>query len=291
MEDKHFLIITGMSGAGKTQALKIMEDMGYFCIDNLPPALLSKFGQLISHSGDKLQKVAVVIDVRGRGFFDNLVQELEGLEKEGLNYQILFLEASDQTLVRRYKETRRLHPLATAGGIMEAIEKERVQLQEIRGMANKIIDTSQMNTKDLKEELKKSFLPRGNSLQINISVISFGFKYGIPIDADLVFDVRFLPNPHYVQKLKSLTGKEKCVQDYVFKWPKSQEFIAKFFGLIDFLVPQYIQEGKSHLIIAIGCTGGQHRSVALALKLGEYLRGKGYQVIIDHRDLKKVGNS
>ncbi|MEC9488356.1 MAG: RNase adapter RapZ [Halanaerobium sp.] len=291
MEEKHFLIITGMSGAGKTQALKIIEDMGYFCIDNLPPALISKFGQLIGHSGEKLQRVAVVIDIRGRGFFDHLVQELEGLEREGLNYQILFLEASDQTLVRRYKETRRRHPLATEGGIMEAIEQERVQLQEIRGMANKIIDTSQMSPRELKEELKKSFVPAGDAPQINISVISFGFKYGIPIDADLVFDVRFLPNPHYVQKLKPLTGRDQSVQDYVFKWPKTQEFKNKFFSLIDFLVPQYIQEGKSHLTIAIGCTGGQHRSVALAIKLGERLRSRGYQVIIDHRDLKKVTDS
>ncbi|MFW5971970.1 MAG: RNase adapter RapZ [Bacillota bacterium] len=281
-----FLIITGMSGAGKSVALDFFEDMGYFCIDNLPPAFIEKFAELCHHS--KLQKIAIVIDIRGGAFFDALFDELSVLENKGFNYEILFLEANDETLIRRYKETRRKHPLDEEGRVLDAILKERRILEEIRGKANKIIDTSKLSSRELYSELKHIYsFHQIDKETMSVSIISFGYKYGIPMDADMVFDVRFLPNPHYVSSLKEHTGQEDIVQDYIMKWPLTEKFYKKFFGFIEFLLPEYRKEGKSHLMIAIGCTGGKHRSVTTAIKLKDHLLKKGYRVIVEHKDIQK----
>ena len=281
-----FLIITGMSGAGKSVALDFFEDMGYFCIDNLPPAFINKFVDLCLHS--ELKKIAIVIDIRGGKFFNALFGELSILEKKGINYEILFLEASDESLIRRYKETRRKHPLDEEGRILDAILKERTMLEEIRGRANKIIDTSQLSSRDLYNELKRIFSYHHiDKNTMSVSIISFGYKYGIPMDADMVFDVRFLPNPHYVNSLKDHTGEDESVQEYIMKWTLTEKFFIKFFDFIEFLLPEYRKEGKSHLMIAIGCTGGKHRSVTTAIKLKEYLLEKGYRVIVEHRDIHR----
>jgi len=281
-----FLIITGMSGAGKSVALNFFEDMGYFCIDNLPPSFINKFAELCLRS--EYEKIAIVTDIRGGKFFNSLFGELAELEKQGFNYEILFLEASDETLVRRYKETRRKHPLDEEGRVLDAIRKERTMLEEIRGMAHKIIDTSEMGSREFYNELRRfySFHKVGKE-SLSISIISFGYKYGIPMDADLVFDVRFLPNPHYVSSLKELTGEEEVVQEYILKWPLTTKFYKNFFDFIEFLLPEYEKEGKSHLMIAIGCTGGKHRSVTTAIKLKDFLLRKGYRVIVEHKDIKK----
>ncbi len=281
-----FLIITGMSGAGKSVALDFFEDMGYFCIDNLPPAFLDKFAELCRHS--ELKKIAIVIDIRGREFFNALFGELSKLDKKGLNYEILFLEASDESLIRRYKETRRKHPLDIEGRILDAILKERGLLEEIRGKANKIIDTSKLAKKELYNELKHIYsFHKIDKNSMSISIISFGYKYGIPMDADMVFDVRFLPNPYYVSSLKEHTGEEDLVQDYILKWPITEKFYKKFFDFIEFLLPEYKKEGKSHLMLAIGCTGGKHRSVTTAIRLKDYLLKRGYRVIVEHKDIHK----
>ncbi len=281
-----FLIITGMSGAGKSVALDFFEDKGYFCVDNLPPALISKFAELINHS--QLDKIAVVCDVRGRNFFDALVNKVTYLQKKEIDYEILFLEADDKTLIKRYKETRRRHPLGEEGRILDAIQKERYLLEELRGKASQIIDTSDIDIKSFYEQLNDLFINHQMEKDVlSISIISFGFKYGIPIDADMLFDVRFLPNPHYVKSLKAHTGEEKIVQDYIMKWPVTADFFAKFFDFIAFLLPEYTKEGKSHLAIAIGCTGGKHRAVTTSLKLRNFLVERNYNVSLKHRDINK----
>ncbi|OCL25412.1 RNase adaptor protein RapZ [Orenia metallireducens] len=285
-QDKDFIIITGMSGAGKSETIKSLEDLGFFCVDNLPPALISKFAEMYLHSKENIDQVALVVDVRGRDFFDSIFEELAILEQLGVDYKILFLEADTQVLINRFKNTRRRHPLAPEGRISEAIALERSKLEEIRGKADKIIDTSDLSSKDLKKELEDIFIKESKESKLTISVLSFGFKYGVPLDADLMFDVRFLPNPHYVDSLRPLTGETKNVQEYVLKWPITQKFKEKLFDLIEFLLPNYIKEGKSHLTIAFGCTGGKHRSVTFAEKLYEELRGR-YNILIEHRDSKK----
>ncbi|MFW6034780.1 MAG: RNase adapter RapZ [Halanaerobiales bacterium] len=280
------LIITGMSGAGKSVALDFFEDRGFFCIDNLPPAFINKFVELCLHS--ELKKIALVIDIRGREFFNALTGELTALEKKSINHEILYLEASDESLIRRYKETRRRHPLDEEGRVLDAIHKERELLEELRGKASKIIDTSKLSKKELFNELKNSYLANKiDKESMSISIISFGYKYGIPMDADMVFDVRFLANPHYVSSLKEHTGEEAPVQEYIMKWPLTGKFYKRFFDFIVFLLPEYRKEGKSHLMIAIGCTGGQHRSVTTAIKLKEFLRDKGYRVNVEHKDINK----
>ncbi len=281
-----FLIITGMSGAGKSMALNFFEDQGYFCVDNLPPALISKFSELCLRS--EMEKIAVVSDIRGREFFAELYKELTELEEKGINYEIIYLEASNETLIRRYKETRRRHPLDEKGSILDAIQKEREMMEDFRGRASKIIDTSDLGTKEFFLELKNYFsIQQYDKNELTVSIISFGFKYGVPLDADLVFDVRFLPNPYYVSSLKEHTGEEKVIQDYIMKWPVTNKFYDKFFDLIGFLLPEYNKEGKSHLTIAIGCTGGKHRSVTTSLKLADFLKNKGYRVSIKHNDIMK----
>ncbi|MHC9539684.1 MAG: RNase adapter RapZ [Vulcanimicrobiota bacterium] len=278
------VIITGLSGAGKSWALKCFEDLEFFCVDNLLPALLPKFVQLCATSD--LNQIALVIDIRGRRFFKELVSALKEIPDYGFRYQILFMDASDAMLVRRYSETRRKHPLAQRGRVMEGIQIERKQLEEIKGLADRIIETTNLTPNQLKREITNLFFPAHDGFPININVVAFGFKFGIPLDADLMFDVRFLPNPYYVEELKSLTGNNEAVKDYVLRQEKTNEFLSRLFNLLEFLIPQYIQEGKSSLTIAIGCTGGKHRSIVLANELARFLESTGYRVQAEYRDLK-----
>jgi UPF0042 nucleotide-binding protein len=282
----NLLIITGLSGAGKTVAVQSLEDLGYFCIDNLPPALIPKFGELIVQSQGKIAKVALVCDIRGGDFFTTLFESLKEIEEQyGIPYHILFLETNDETLVRRYKETRRRHPLAPEGRVIDGIAKERKMLEEIRGRADIIIDTSNLKPLELKNSLVKRFSNQDDQKPA-VNILSFGFKYGIPIDADLIFDVRFLPNPHYVDSLRPKTGQDAEVYDYVMKWPTTKQFVDKLTDMVDFLLPQFKKEGKSQIVIGIGCTGGKHRSVAIAEMLYHHLRHEDY-VQVSHRDMKK----
>lgn len=285
--EMNIVVITGLSGAGKTTAVQCLEDLGYYCVDNLPPALIPKFAELCSQAEGKITRVALVIDIRGRKFFDSLSEALHTLDQQGYRYQILFLEAADEVLVRRFKESRRRHPLAPLGRVLEGITTERQWLQELRGRASKIIDTSNLSVQELKEQIMEIFGGRGGVSPLMVTVISFGYKYGIPMDADLVFDVRFLPNPFYVRELREYTGREKEVREFVLRHRVTQMFLRRFTNLLVFLLPLYIKEGKSHLGVAIGCTGGQHRSVVLADEIGKALRKRGYQVIVKHRDLPR----
>jgi len=286
MEKFRLVIITGMSGAGKTQVVRAMEDMGYFCVDNLPPMLIPKFAELCAQSGGRVSRIALVVDIRGGEFFDTLMQALEELEKQGYLYEILFLEAADETLIRRYKETRRRHPMSPHGRLSEGINRERDRLEHIRGRATRIIDTSDLSTPQLRDKIATFFAGELEQERMTVTVVSFGFKYGIPLDADMVFDVRFLPNPFYVESLRRKSGQVQEVGDYIWKWPVTQQFMERLGGLIDFLVPNYVKEGKSQLIIAIGCTGGLHRSVFVANRIYEGLRNKGYKANVEHRDIK-----
>jgi UPF0042 nucleotide-binding protein len=282
-----FVIVTGLSGAGKSQAIRYFEDLGFFCVDNLPPALIPKFAELCLHSGGRVARVAVVTDVRGGAFFDDLQASLDELKGMGVAYQILFLEASDEALVARYKETRRPHPLASGDhSLLESIQEERSRLDEIRGRADKVIDTSALPARELRDEIAKLF-GADAGVAMTISITSFGFKYGLPLDADLVFDVRFLPNPHYQLDLRALPGTDRAVEEFVLRSEGTQAFLERLYALIDFSLPRYTAEGKAYLSIAIGCTGGRHRSVVLARQLAQHLRSKGYRVIVDHRDLRK----
>ncbi|KEQ22055.1 MULTISPECIES: RNase adapter RapZ [Paenibacillus] len=292
MEDMQTLgklvIITGMSGAGKTIAVQSLEDLGFFCVDNLPPVLIPKFAELIEQSKGRIGKVALVIDLRGREFFTSLSESLRYLsENYTLTHEILFLDAMDSTLVQRYKESRRKHPLAPTGAPLEGIQQERKLLEELKGHATQVIDTSSLKPAQLKEKIISRFTNLENS-GISINVISFGFKYGIPIDADLIFDVRFLPNPHYVDNLRPNTGQDPDVYEYVMKWTETQEFLAKLLDMLHFLVPQYKKEGKSQIVIGIGCTGGKHRSVAIAEYLGKMMGNSETEVVrVSHRDSER----
>jgi len=283
------VIITGLSGAGKTVAVQSLEDLGFFCIDNLPPALIGKFSELVRQSGDSVQRVALVCDLRGGEFFHSLLDALEELDEALIHYQIVFLEADDETLVRRYKASRRRHPHAPEHGrVLDGILRERLQLEAVRTRADLILNTSRMKPVELKEVFLNRFCTEGDFDQLTINIISFGFKYGLPIDADLVFDVRFLPNPYYVDALRSRNGQDPEVYEYVMKWPATEEFMQRLFGMIDFLLPHYQREGKPQLVLGIGCTGGRHRSVALAERLREYLQAD-HVVTVDHRDVSKDG--
>nr|WP_245671821.1 RNase adapter RapZ [Desulfuribacillus stibiiarsenatis] len=278
------LVVTGMSGAGKTVAVQALEDVGYFCIDNIPPVLIPKFAELVEQSEGKLKKIAFVVDLRSREFFPSLMAALRDLDRDGkITAQVLFLDATDEVLVKRYKETRRRHPLAPEGNLVEGIKEERKKLNEIKGIANIILDTSQLKPQQLKEKIT-GFFSDNEKQEMQISIVSFGFKHGVPIDADLMFDVRFLPNPHYVDELRPHTGQNPAVYDYVMQWPQTQTFLEKLLNLLDFLIPQYKKEGKASLSIAIGCTGGRHRSVATTEYLAEYLRNKNLSVQVTHRD-------
>lgn len=284
--DIQLVIITGMSGAGKTVAIQSFEDLGYFCVDNLPPTLLPKFLELMQESGSKMDKVALVMDLRGREFFESLVEALDNIaEMSWIVPQILFLDANDATLVSRYKETRRSHPLAPSGLPLEGIRLERELLDELKGRAQLIYNTSELKPRELREKILQEFAT--NSRQtFTVNVMSFGFKYGLPIDADLVFDVRFLPNPHYIDSMRPKTGMDEEVSSYVLKWSETQKFIEKVMDLLAFMLPHYKREGKSQLVIAIGCTGGQHRSVTLAEYIGHHFE-KEYKTHISHRDIER----
>ncbi|GAA0307735.1 UPF0042 nucleotide-binding protein [Gracilibacillus halotolerans] len=285
-EEIKLVIITGMSGAGKTVAVQSFEDLGYYCVDNLPPALLPKFLELMKDASNTIQKVALVMDLRGREFFDTLFEALDRLAQEDwLEEHILFLDANDSVLVSRYKESRRSHPLAQEGLPLEGIRAERRILDELRGRAQHFIDTSDLKPKVLREKIVDRYGKQDQEV-FSVHTVSFGFKYGIPIDADLVFDVRFLPNPHYVDQLQPLTGLNPDVSSYVFKWSDTQKFLEKITDLLRFMLPQYKREGKSQLVIAIGCTGGQHRSVALAEYLAKHFQ-KNYVTHVTHRDIDK----
>ncbi len=283
-----FVIVTGMSGAGKSSALKMLEDFGYFCVDNLPIPLLNKFAELAWSQQSEISKVALGVDIRSGQSFGELEGELEKLPALGVEAEILFLDAADNTLIKRYKETRRSHPLAKNGRVDQGIELERQRLAYLKKSADYIIDTSQMLTRELHQELEKIFVENREFKNLMITVLSFGFKYGIPTDADLVFDVRFLPNPYYIEELKKKTGNEKEVQDYVMGFEISHIFLGKLKDMIQFLIPNYVLEGKNQLVIAIGCTGGKHRSVTLANQLYDALKSQTeYGLRIEHRDIRR----
>lgn len=284
-ENLQLVIITGMSGAGKTVAVQSFEDMGYFCIDNMPPSLIPKFWELIKESG-KVTKIALVVDLRSRTFFREIQDMLVEIENTNfIDTTIMFLDATDEELVSRYKETRRAHPMARDGLVTEGIRKERAILEEIRGDAQVVIDTSDLTPRQLREKINEQFKSR-DTHEFRIEMISFGFKYGLPIDADIVMDVRFLPNPHYIPELKPLTGLDAPVYDYVMSFPQTESFYTKFIELLKNVMPGYKKEGKSSVTIAIGCTGGQHRSVALTERVGKELAEK-YHVNTTHRDRGK----
>jgi len=282
-----FIVITGISGAGKSLVAKYLEDLGFFCVDNLPPSLIPKFAEICYQSRGKMDKIALVIDVRGGELLNDLFPALDELKAAGLSYSIIFMEASDKVLVKRYKESRRMHPLATEGRLIKGINDERKLLEPIKKKADHIIDTSNLTPRQLKEEITGIIVEGKVFKGMIINIISFGFKYGIPIECDLVFDVRFIHNPYYISAMKNLTGKNETVKDYVFKFNETTEFLNKLSDMLDFLIPNYIKEGKSQLVIGIGCTGGRHRSVAIADTLQAILSEKGYTVITDHRDINK----
>ncbi|WP_110928501.1 RNase adapter RapZ [Bacillus massiliglaciei] len=288
--ETQLVIITGMSGAGKTVAVQSFEDMGFFCVDNLPPALLPKFLELMKDSGNKMNRVALVMDLRGREFFDSLFRALDDLsEVSWLNPQILFLDSDDSVLVSRYKETRRTHPLSPQDRPLEGIKQERSLLEEMKGRAQLIYNTSKLKPRELREKIIKEF-SANKQVSFTVNVMSFGFKHGLPIDADLVFDVRFLPNPHYIDHMRPKTGLDEEVSSYVLKWTETQKFLEKVIDLLGFMLPHYKREGKAQLVVAIGCTGGQHRSVALAEYIADYF-SKDYNTHIAHRDMEKSKGS
>lgn len=281
-----FVVVTGMSGGGKSTALRMLEDAGFYCVDNLPVPLIEKFVELIATPGGEVTKVALGLDVRADQAFRDVQDVLEKLKQNGYEFEILFMEANDWTLLKRYKETRRMHPLSPGGRIEDGIHKERAILNDIREKSDYVIDTTNLLTRELKEELDRIFIQNEEYNSLMITILSFGFKHGIPADADLVFDVRFLPNPFYIEELKHKTGNEKEVQDYVMSFPEAHIFIDKLADMVRFLIPNYIKEGKYQLVIGIGCTGGKHRSVTLANKLYEELKNKGsYGIKIAHRDM------
>ena len=281
-----FVVVTGMSGGGKTAALKMLEDAGYYCVDNLPISLLREFVELMSSPTSEMTKVALGIDVRAGQEIVDITERFKELKKRGYQYEILFMEASDEVLLKRYKETRRVHPMAPTDRIEVGIEREREMLAGILEEADHIIDTSSLLTRELKEELDRIFVQNENSHKLITTVLSFGFKNGIPTDADLVFDVRFLPNPFYIEELKYQTGNDTPVSDYVMSYPESEEFLQKVMDMLVFLVPNYIKEGKSRLVVAIGCTGGKHRSVTLANEISEKLKETNLcGVTLHHRDI------
>ena len=286
MIQMRIVIITGMSGSGKRTGMKMLEDIGFYAIDNLPASLVDKFVELLAQPGNEYGKVALGIDIRTAGSMKNLAQVIKNLKSGGHETEVLFLEASDKTLIRRYKETRRIHPLAGDGTLEEGIKKERTELAPIKKQATYVIDTSNLLTREFKAELDSIFRKNEKYSNLNVSIVSFGFKYGIPADADLVFDVRFLPNPFYIDELKAKTGLDKEVRDYVNGFKETGQFLDKLEDMISFLIPNYVKEGKYNLVIAIGCTGGKHRSVTLASELYDRMKDRkdiGFK--LTHRDV------
>lgn len=285
------VIVTGLSGAGKTHAIREIEDLGYFCIDNMPPQFIQKFGEICKYTNGNVSNIAFVIDIRGRQFFSYIDDMIEWFKVNSINYKILFLECSNEVLVRRFKETRRLHPLSYDGKILNGISKERNKLDFFKSKADLIIDTSNLKSKELKERVREFMLGELRNREFIVDIISFGYKYGIPIECDLTFDVRFIENPFYIQSLREFSGLNGNVRDFVLSKDETVTFLNKVCDLIEFLLPNYIKEGKKQLVIGIGCTGGRHRSVAISEEI--YLRLKDsrkYKLVIDHRDLDRNTN-
>ena len=284
-----FVIVTGMSGGGKSTAMRMLEDVGFFCVDNLPVPLIEKFMELLVMPGNEISKAALGLDVRADQSFGDAMKILDRMRQNGFIFEVLFMDASDSPLVKRYKESRRVHPLCTPedSRVEHGISKEREILTEMKKKADYIIDTSKLLTRELKEEIDRIFVKNGEYNNLIISIMSFGFKHGIPADADLVFDVRFLPNPFYIDELKYMTGNDKGVQEYVMGFPEAGQFMDKLEDMLRFLIPNYIKEGKYQLVVAIGCTGGKHRSVTLSNELYRRMKDKGnYGLTISHRDVK-----
>ena len=284
-----FVIVTGVSGAGKSRAINALEDIGFYCVDNMPPTLIPKFADICTQSSGNITRVAIVTDARGGDLFNGLAESLDKLEKQGYKFKILFIDASDETLLRRFKETRRKHPLVDimGGSIEEAIDRERELLKPIRERSDYVIDTSIISTSQLKERISTIFLANSSSGLI-VHCMSFGFKYGMPTEADLVFDVRCFPNPFYIDELKFKTGLDESVKEFVFESEKTQGFVKRLFDMIDYMFPFYLEEGKSQLVIAIGCTGGKHRSVAISEALCDHMLDKGRISSVNHRDINKL---
>ena len=282
-----FVEVTGMSGGGKLTAIRFLEDMGYYCVDNLPVRLIDPFMALVTAPGSAVDKVVLGMDVRADESFDNVEQVLAALKEKGYRFEILFMDASDEVLVKRYKETRRAHPVCPTGRVEEGIARERKILEQIKSSADYVIDTSNLLTRSLREELARIFVDDRRYNSLMISIMSFGFKNGIPMDADLVFDVRFLPNPFYVDSLKRLTGNDAPVRDYVMAAPEAEQFMDKLSDMISFLIPGYVKEGKNQLVIAVGCTGGHHRSVTIANALAERMSDGDYGINLYHRDINR----
>ena len=282
-----FVIVTGMSGAGKSSVLKFLEDINFFCVDNLPPALIPKFAELCYEQEGEIERVAIGVDIRGGKLFNDLFHVLFALEEKGYQYEIIFLDASDSTLIKRYKETRRSHPLSKKGSIEDGIHQEREMLEEVKSRATYILDTTNVLTRELKAQINRIFVENQQFESLVVTVCSFGFKYGIPVDSDLVFDVRFLPNPFYIQELKEMTGNDKSVSDYVMDFQESKDFLNKLVEMVEFLLPLYVKEGKTSLVISIGCTGGKHRSVTLANALYNALDKDKHTLLLKHNDIEK----
>ncbi len=284
-----FLIVSGLSGAGKSTVMSVLEDSGFFCVDNLPPVLIPKFAELCLAGTGAYEQVAMACDIRGGENFDGLFEALDTLREMQFDYQILFVEADTKTIIKRYQETRRAHPLMAEGlNLTQAVDRERQAMEPVRQRAQYVIDTTSLPAKKLRDRILEILAPgEARRFEMSISVTSFGFKYGIPLEADLVFDVRFLPNPFYVEQLRPQTGLDAGVRDYVFSYPQTGEFLEKLESMVDFLLPQFEEEGKSALVIAIGCTGGRHRSVAVTHALAEHIRSLGYAAGENHRDMTR----
>ncbi|MBO6239731.1 MAG: RNase adapter RapZ [Butyrivibrio sp.] len=288
-----FVIVTGMSGGGKSTAIHMLEDAGFYCVDNLPVSLIEKFAELITMPDNEINKVVLGIDARAGQQFEEVAGIIDSLKERGIPVEVLYMDASDQVLIKRYKETRRIHPMnvnSAGDRIEDGIAKERAVLAEVKKRADYVMDSSQLLTRELKEELDRIFVQNEEYNSLMVTILSFGFKYGIPYDADLVFDVRFLPNPFYIDELKHQTGNDKGVQDYVKSFPACGEFVDKLEDMLEFLIPGYVKEGKYQLVVAIGCTGGQHRSVTIANELYERLKASGgtYGLKLFHRDVKQA---
>ncbi|MBR5925834.1 MAG: RNase adapter RapZ [Firmicutes bacterium] len=281
------IIVTGMSGAGKSQAANCLEDMGFYCIDNMPPALITDFVKLVESGNIDIDRAAFVVDIRGKEFFNDLKGRINAMAKEGINCKLMFLDASDATLLKRYNETRRSHPLSEGGSLEEDIKKERKMLEGLRKNADFIIDTSNLKAATLNAEIEELLAPGIMKDSFTVTVESFGYKNGILAEADWIVDARFLPNPFYVSSLKKLTGKNKKVKNYVLRSYEARDFVARITGLISDMIPSYVREGKYHLTIGVGCTGGQHRSVVIAEEIAQKLNAMGTHTVIVHRDLSK----
>ncbi len=285
-----FVVVTGMSGGGKSTALKMLEDIGFYCVDNLPVSLIEKFAELVSMPGSEVSKVALGLDARSGQAFGDVTEILENLKRSGCKLEILFMDADKSVLIKRYKETRRIHPLAADGRVEDGVRAEQQMMEKIRRHADYVIDTSLLLTRELKEELDRIFVENAEYNSLIVTVMSFGFKHGIPADSDLVLDVRFLPNPFYIDDLKHKTGNDREVQEYVMSFPEAEMFMTKLTDLLQFLLPNYVKEGKYRLVIAIGCTGGKHRSVTLANELYGRMKDRGkYGMKLYHRDINQQG--